>query len=214
MSQLEGNIHLLPLVWTSLTFTDIDKTRTFIERSKSSPLNIYASNLDDEVYHDDALSLIIPHIPRLRSLTFRSDAIPNTLRNFHWHVPLLEDLEIHIDSPQAQILDIPLLNGGLLSLRTLSLIGDMIHLPQKKMSSLREFCLSCTPGWITVTQILDFLKSAPLLHTISIADSIPTSSKFPARADRNPRPPKDPRHHHGYGTSHLQAPPHPSRRII
>ena len=122
-----------PSLWTSLTFTDTDKTRTFIERSKFSPLNIYASNLNDETYLDDALSLVMPHIPRLKSLSFHSDAIPDTLRNFLCHVPLLEDLEIHIDSPQAQTLDIPLLNGDLPSLRTLSLVGDVVRLPQKKM---------------------------------------------------------------------------------
>ena len=169
-----------PSLWTSLTFTDIDKTRTFIERSKSSPLNIYASNVNGETFLDDALSLVIPHIPRLKSLSFNFDAIPETLRNFHCHVPLLEVLEICINSPQAQILDIPLLNGDLPSLRTLSLIGDVIQLPQKKMSSLKEFCLSCTPGRVTVTQSLNFLKSAPLLHTINIGDSIPNSSDSPS----------------------------------
>ena len=179
MSQLEGNIHLLPLVVDLFDLHGHRQTRTFIERSKSSPLKIYASNLNDETYLDDALSLVMPHIPRLKSLSFHSDAIPDTLRNFLCHVPLLENLEIHIDSPQAQTLDIPLLNGDLPSLRTLSLVGDVVRLPQKKMSSLREFCLSCTPGRVTVTQILNLLESSPLLHTIDITDSIPSSSDSP-----------------------------------
>ena len=118
-------------LWAGLDLTSMVKTRTFIQRSKFSPLDVYASNLSDEIYLDDALSLIIPHIPRLRSLTFRSNAIPDTLRNFHCHAPLLEDLEIVIYSPQTEMLDIPLLNGDLQSLRRLNLVADIICYPRR-----------------------------------------------------------------------------------
>ena len=168
-----------PSLWTNLDCTDVDKTRTFIQRSKSSPLDICARNIDDETYLDDALSLVIPHVPRLRSLSFYSDAIPDTLRNFSCHTPLLEDLEIHISSPDTHTLDIPLLNGDLPSLRNLSLSADTIRLPQKNTSNLRVFNLSCARGGVTVTQILDFLESSPLLQKIGIVDSIPDSSDAP-----------------------------------
>ena len=75
-----------------------------------------------------------------------------------------------------------MLSGDLPSLRTLSLAGDMIRLPQKKMSSLRDFGLSSAPGAFTVTQILDFLESAPLLHTIDIKGLI--STPFDALPER------------------------------
>ena len=166
-----------PSLWTNLD-TDVDKTRAFIQRSKSSPLDICARNIDDETYLD-ALSLVIPHVPRLRSLSFYSDAISDSLRNFSCHTPLLEDLEIHISSPDTHTLEIPLLNGDLPSLRNLSLSADTIRLPQKNTSNLRVFNLSCTRGGVTVTQILDFLESSPLLHKIGIVDSIPDSSDAP-----------------------------------
>ena len=167
-------------LWTYLDLKNIDKTRTFIQRSKSSPLSVYASSLYDDTYLEDALSLVIPHIPRLESFIFYSDSIPTTLSDFHYHAPLLENLKIHISSPHAQPLDIPLLNGDPLSLRTLTLAGDIIRLPQKRMSSLREFSLFCTPGAVTITQILDFLESSPLLHTIDFTNSIPGSSDAPS----------------------------------
>ena len=125
---------------------------------------------------------MIPHIPRLESFIFHSNSIPAALHNFHCHVPLLENLEIHISSRAAYTLDIPSLSGDLQSLRTLSLAGDMIRLPQKKVSSLRDFGLSCAPGAFTVTQILDFLESAPLLHTIDIKGLI--SISFDALPER------------------------------
>ena len=162
-------------LWTDLDLTSIDKTRTFIQRSKSSPLDIYAGFQDDEayLYLDDALSLVIPHIPRLRSLALYCGAIPEALRNL-CHAPLLEDLEIQLASLNNHTLDIPLLNGDLPSLLSLTLGAKIIRLPQKKMSNLRELSLSCDPGALTMTQILDFLESAPLLH-IEIMGSIPSS---------------------------------------
>ena len=168
-----------PSLWTTLDMTNISKTRTFIQRSRSSPLDIYVSNLGHETYLDDALSLAIPHIPRFRSFIFHSDAIPDTLRNFSCHTSLLEELEIHIYSPYTHTLDIPLLNSGLPSLRRPSPLADTTRLPQKNTSNLRVFSFSCARGGVTVTQILNFLESSPLPHTIDITDSIPNSSDAP-----------------------------------
>ena len=110
-------------LWTYLDLKNVDKTRTFIRRSKSSPSNVYACGLYADPYLVDTLSLVIPHIPRLESFIFHSNSIPVALHNFHCHAPLLENLEIHISSRAAYTLDIPLLSGDLPSLRTLSLAG-------------------------------------------------------------------------------------------
>ena len=166
-------------LWTHLDFNNIDKTRTYIQRSKSSPLNIFVSNRG-EARLNRALSLVIPHIPRLRSFVIYADSIPDILRDFCCTAPILEDLVIDTISPDAQILDHTLFDGNLSSLRELSLVGVATHLPWTNMANLKVFHLSCPEGHeVTLTQLLDFLESAPLLHTVEIVDSIPSSSDAP-----------------------------------
>ena len=143
-------------LWTHLDFTNVDKTRTFIRRSESSPLDIDLINWENETEIDNALSLIIPHVARLRSLVIRTDAIPE---------PTLDPGQFGDD---------------LSSLRELTLRGVITHLPWKNMANLRIFELCCPiEHEVTVTQFLDFFESAPLLHTIDINDSIPESSDAP-----------------------------------
>ncbi|KAF9781779.1 hypothetical protein BJ322DRAFT_244248 [Thelephora terrestris] len=48
-------------LWTKLYFTNIDKTRTYIRRSQSSPMQIYLIDDQNTGYLDDAVSLVIPH---------------------------------------------------------------------------------------------------------------------------------------------------------
>ena len=181
-------------LWTRLNLTNVDKTRAFIRRSKDSLLDVYIGDPGHEAYlHrtftdqgrkkylDHALSPVFPHIPRLRSLVISADALPDILCHFHRHAPLLEHLEITSFSRHAHILDIALSGGDLSSLRELRLGGVVTHLPWRNMANLKVFNLSCHPGQeIPVTRILDFLESAPLLHTLDIANSIPESSDAPS----------------------------------
>ena len=169
-------------LWTCLDLTDINKTETYLRRSGSSPLRIRATNGMRGAHLNHALSLIIPYIPSLQSFTIHARAIPDILHHSCCHAPLLEELDIDIIFPNAQILDATLFNGDLSSLRILSLVGVTTHLPWTNMANLRVFKLSCPLGHeITVTRFLDLFESAPLLHTINIEDSIPESSDAPPK---------------------------------
>ena len=140
-----GNIHLPPLVVDQFGHDEHQQNPDLHPTVKVFSVGYYIRRQPRyETYLDDALFLAIPHIPRLRSFTFHSDTVPDTLRNFDCHTPLLEDLEIHISSPDAPTLDIPLLNGDLPSLRKSNLCADTIRLPQKNTSNLRVFNLFCT----------------------------------------------------------------------
>ena len=145
---------------------DVDKTRTYIQRSQTSPLDVYLDNTEDDSYLNDAFSLVIPHICRLRSLNiFSTLALPDVLSHFYSHMPLLERLDIVKVGARA-VLDSRLLNGDLPSLRELSLDGLSTHLPWRKLANLRVVELvDCTLGH-DVNQLLDFFESTPLLHTI------------------------------------------------
>ena len=51
-------------LWTRLDCMDIDKTHTYIQRSRSSPLEICLMKVQGTSYLDDAFSLVVPHICR------------------------------------------------------------------------------------------------------------------------------------------------------
>ncbi|KAF9645559.1 hypothetical protein BDM02DRAFT_3148684 [Thelephora ganbajun] len=110
-------------LWTRLDFMNVEKTHTYIQRSKSSSLEICLEGHKGNTYFDDAFSLVIPHIRRLKSLTIRADVLPAALRRLHQHAPLLEELDIDLTCPHPPILDRALFNGDLSSLRELRLGG-------------------------------------------------------------------------------------------
>ena len=158
---------------------DVDKTRTYIQRSQSTPLEIYLGKDQRSSYLDDAVSLVIPHIHRLKSLTIQADIIPGVLSDFHCPAPLLETLDINLSGRLAPVLDGALFGGDLSSLRELYLGRDITYIPWKNLANLRVFSLISSPPGHEVTQLLDFFESAPLLHTISLMDSIPKASDAP-----------------------------------
>jgi hypothetical protein len=89
-------------LWTKLDFIDTDKTRTYIQRSRSSPFELYLR--DDEVMVH-AFPLIIPHIQRLKPLTVDARDLPSALRHFRCHVPLLRELDISVSTGIDPVLD-------------------------------------------------------------------------------------------------------------
>lgn len=48
-------------LWSYLDFASVDKTCTYIQRSKSSPLEICFEKDEDNTYLDDAFFLVTPH---------------------------------------------------------------------------------------------------------------------------------------------------------
>ena len=180
-----------PSLWTNLTFKDVKKTRTYIQRSGSSPLNIFLHTRGTP-YRKKAFSLVIPHICQLRSLAIHTNAPPDpdVLSHFHCPAPLLEKLDInifqHSPKPNGAKFDGALFNGELPSLRELSLSGVITDLAWKNMKNLTVFTLSNGEAYehyeayeVTVTQILDFFESAPFLQRVDFDNPTPDSSDAP-----------------------------------
>ena len=152
-------------LWTRLSFTNVDKTRTYIQRSQSAPLKLY---LEDHTVIDDAFELVIPHLGRLKSLAINTEVFPSVLKHFRCHAPLLEYLDIYTSRPAGPILDRALFNGDLLSLRELHLYGVITDFPWKNFANLRVVDIRSSSHGYGTAGLLDFLESAPLLHTITL----------------------------------------------
>lgn len=167
-------------LWTHLDCMDVDKTRTYIQRSKSSPLRIFIFDTWGKRCPNHAFSLVIPHISRIRSLMILAGAIPDLLRHFCCHPPLLEELDINITLLPTLTIDNAMFGGDLSPLRRLTLIGVVTHLPWRNMAKLTVFKLHCPLMYeVAVTRILDFFESVPLLNTVDVTNSIPDSSDAP-----------------------------------
>jgi len=160
----------------------MDKTRVYLERSKSSPINLWIGRENDLSPHDSLLQ-VIPHATsRLKSLTVfttpeRIDHITTHLSHPASHI---EHLSIYCGSgfePTSQpMLKTALFNGDLSSLRTLYLMRVRTELPWKNMVNLTSFTLGHTPlGEVSIERLLDFLDSAPRLEIVKLESATPTS---------------------------------------
>lgn len=167
-------------LWTVLHCEDVDETRTFIQRSRYSPLHVcLMRHRTMGNFLDETFPLLIPNLHRLKTLMVGTDVPPDFLKHFFFHAPLLDKLWIQVDCPQAPILDNTLFGGDLSSLWSLDLGGVVTQLPWRNMENLKTFILTSPPPGQDITQLLDFLESAPLLDMVSLTDSIPTSSSAP-----------------------------------
>ena len=168
---------LRPLLWNRLGCVDVDKTRAYLERSKSSPLEIILNN------KTDALFLAGPHIGRVKSLTIiavRGDVISDITTHFSRPAPLLEYLSIAIRAPYIPVLDCALFNRDLPSVRTLELEGVVTELPWRDLSNLTSFSLNRTAvDKISITILLDFFEHASMLRRVTLVGSIPIISNAP-----------------------------------
>ncbi|KAF9643011.1 hypothetical protein BDM02DRAFT_1761205 [Thelephora ganbajun] len=176
---LEGVIHLPPLLVDLLGFHEVDKTRAYIGRSRSLPLEIVICKSEDKSYIEDAFLLAVPHVKRFKSLAIgrTSDSLRNLTKHLTLPVPPLKELKIRFICDPAPVLDSMLFNEDLSSLRTLSLGGVITHLPWRSLWNLTTFDLRCPPdNRIAVTNLLNFLESAPHLKDITLHHSIPRAS--------------------------------------
>ena len=156
---------------------NVEKTRTYIQRSRSSPLEIKLRKDHLASYLDNAFPLVIPHLRRLKSLAVYADDLPDVLTHFRCQVPLLEELDVRLSHNDYPFLDSTLFDGDLSSLRKLTLSGVTTHLLWNNTTNLQVFHLGSPEH--DVTQLLDFFESAPLLHTVKLMDSITDSSDAP-----------------------------------
>jgi hypothetical protein len=166
-----------PPLWTRLDFMNIDQTRTYIQRSQSSPLHLH---LDSDPA-DDVFAPVIPHINRLKSLTINAFTLPSVLTHIHSHAPLLEALSIGIHIDGGEVLDGTLFNGDISSLRELHLRGVTLPFSLSSLSNLRVLALLTTFRTYSTTEILDLFEVAPLLHRVHLQCSLSDSSDAPPK---------------------------------
>ena len=168
-----------PSLWTRLYCENTDRTRVYIERSKSAPLRLSLYRRRNANYIEDAFFLVLPHLGRVKSFIALGPA--NILQSLTPHIsrslPFLTELTIEIIYNPVPVLTSTLFNGDLSALRLLRLAGVVTHLPWRNMSKLTTFVLSRVPeDKISITQLLDFFEGARNLRDITLRHSVPTSS--------------------------------------
>ena len=169
-------------LWTEFKCVDADKTRVYLERSNTSPINLWLDR-DGTMSSCDPFFQIIPRVvSRLKSLTIKgkSGNVEDIAANPLHPAPLLERLEIDARTGwtglRNPVLPTALFNGDLSSLRALRLQCVRTELPWRNMIDLTSFSLSDTwPVKISVRQFLDFFEDAPRLCNIYLDEVTPAS---------------------------------------
>ena len=171
-----------PSAWTDLDCENADKTRVYLERSKSLPVDLRLERVEGLSPHDPFFQVISHTIPRLRSLAIYGTPanLQDIVSQLSRPAPLLRSLTIEVDcgcSPQrGPAITTTLFNGDLSSLRELRLKCVTTALPWRNMVNLTSFALGYTlVGDFPIKHLLDFLKSAPRLRKVRLHNAIPTS---------------------------------------
>ena len=96
-------------LWVSLDCMNVEKTHVYIERSKSSPLEVILERSEDGIYCDDALLMAAPHINRLGSLTVcgPSAILADLNKYFTCPTPLLRKLKIDLEFDRNRASNFP-----------------------------------------------------------------------------------------------------------
>ena len=169
-------------LWTNFDCANPDKTRVYLERSKSSPINLWLDR-DDVIPPGDPFLQIIPHsVGRLKSLTVTGtpENLQNIAAHLSLHAPLLERLDVDggtsFGPERNPTLTTSLFNGNLSSLRELRLQRVRTELPWRNTVNLTSFTLCLmSPGGLSIRQLLDFFESAPRLRKIVLYSATPAS---------------------------------------
>ena len=168
-------------LWTGFCCEDADKTRVYLQRSKSSPIDLWIYREDNLLPHDPIHQVIPLATSRLKSLRVEGslESLPDITARLTHPAPLLEDLLIdgtHGDNPEYNpVLPTSLFNGDLSSLHKLCLEGVQTELPWRNMVNLTSFDLWCAPpGEVSVRHLLNFFENAPRLRKINF--DTPTTS--------------------------------------
>ena len=167
-----------PALWSYLDFTSTERTRIFIERAQSSPLEIFIR--DFRSYK--TFLLVLPHVARIVSISLvGSEGIIRLFtRYLSCPIPSLKILTIILTGSVPFPLNDTLFNGDVSSLRTLNLSGVIPHIPWKNLRNITTFTLRHVPeSAVSVTELLDFFEQAPLLCEIALRYSSPDSSDAP-----------------------------------
>jgi hypothetical protein len=167
-------------LWTDLDCVGVARTRVYLARSKSLPINLSLQTAHSPPPCHPFFEAIPHVIGRLKSLSVR--VAPEALQYITTHLsrpaPLLENLSIaggYSSEPHPN-LSPALFNGDLSSLRTLDLKYVLTELPWRNMVNLLSFELCfMSPGGITVKHLLDFFESAPRLRKVGLDSATATS---------------------------------------
>jgi hypothetical protein len=172
-------------LWTTLDCATVNQTRAYLERSKTSPLDICLGGKGRAPFLNDAFLLTVPHLGRLRSLSVTASSIKlvELIKHFlHCRAPLLEELKICSTSTSPPSIPAVIFDGNLSSLRKLYLDGALTNLPWRNLSNLTTFYFHRVPSnEVSVTQLLDFFEQVPALRDIRSKDAFPDSSDAPHR---------------------------------
>ena len=165
-------------LWADLDCSNPGKTLVYLERSKSSPINVSLRRYGN-LHIQDPFLQIVPHTTeRLRYLSV--EGTPGTLQDItpllSCPTPLLEYLSIaNRHKPAHHVLSSTLFNGDLSSLRHLNLGYIRTELPWRNMANLTSFKLSNAPP-MPVVQVLDFFESAPHLREVGLFSTLTPST--------------------------------------
>jgi hypothetical protein len=158
-------------LWTCLDCENADKTRVYLERSKSSPITLWLDR-GERLLADDPFFEIDPRaISHLKYLDIQGSTknLQDITRQLSHPAPLLEKLTIEIDAI-GPVVTTALFNGDFSSLRELILRCIHTSLPWKNMVNLTFFLLAYPPpGEISTGQLLDFFDSAPHLREVELS---------------------------------------------
>ena len=166
-------------LWTNLDCPVVDKTRVYLERSKTSLLRICL----EEQWLNDAFLLTVPHIGRFESFSLSGPLIDiiEPIEHLKSPSPLLKALSLAVTDEDGVYLPNTIFGGGLPSLYKLHFVGIVPDLDKfGNMPNLRTLSLSnVPPDLISVTELLDFFECAPLLREILLEYAFPKSSNAP-----------------------------------
>jgi hypothetical protein len=170
-------------LWASLDCANVDRTRVYLERSRTSPLDICLGGVGRAPFLQDALLLTVPHGDRLKCLSitaFSEDIVELTKHFLHCHAPLLEKLRIHSYSMDSPTIQAAIFDGDLSSLRELRLSVTLMDLPRKSLSNLTTFDFRNVPfRKQSVIRLLDFFEQAPILRRLILYHAFPKTSDAP-----------------------------------
>jgi len=162
-----------PCLWTLIPCYDMNRVSTFLERSKSAPIDVLAVIRPRISPNDSALELVIPHLGRVRSLRVRpisGGTLPSIFR-FRSPAPILQHLEIS-GYPHGQISRLPrnFLGCHVPSLRSL-IWDDSSLMPESLLPLIPTHPQPYDPDEAPtpLLVVLGLLSSTPYLEHLSIS---------------------------------------------
>ena len=168
-------------LWTDFNGEDMDKTRVYLERSKSSPITLTIAREDDLSPHDPLFEIIPYATGRLKALSIQTtpENFSDITTRLSRPAPLLEYLSIDCGYEfkrwDNSVLTTPLFNGNLSSLYHLRLQFVCTLLPWRSMVNRTSFTLGSTLLEISIGHLLDFFEGAPHLKNVELCSATPTT---------------------------------------